>query len=249
MWKALLTHICNTRVSALYVVGTVIGSMDRTEHAFLFSRRLVGKISLGQWQLDCGSSGLGGQCDQGMHGLDVRRLRQSRVAAHMGNTSWDIHVTFPAQGTRGQQMWGGFVWQSSCKTASSWRSWVVALWKPGGQGSHCEAVGGTAETRWVDSCVWPVFASEQGRLILGAHHVGRGHQWAGACWFVNLCVCSCGKAFSQKWNPIPCPVFSLVQVKSNDVCYVLCVLSLEFGIYCLVFWEYLLYGVFSGETS
>ena len=74
-------------ISALDVVGTVLGSMDRTEHAFLFSRRSVGKISLGQCQLDSGSSGLGGHCDQGKHGLDARRLRQSRAAVHMGGTS------------------------------------------------------------------------------------------------------------------------------------------------------------------
>ena len=133
-------------ISALYVVGTVLGSRDRTEHAFLFSRRLVGKISLGQCQLDSGSSGLEGHCDQGMHGLDAWRLRQSRVAVHMGDTSWDIHVTLPAQGTCGQQMWDGFVWQSSCKTASSWGSWVVGSLEsagaPGGGGSHCEAMGG-----------------------------------------------------------------------------------------------------------
>lgn len=83
-----------------------------------------------------------------------------------------------------------------------------ALWKVQGhqgEGAHTVRLWeGGAEKRRVGSDVWPVFASEQGKLLLGAHHVGRGHQWAGACWFVNLCVCSCGKAFSQKWNPILC---------------------------------------------
>lgn len=61
------------------------------------------------------------------------------------------------------------------REGSSVRLWEGEL-RPGGWGGD----------------VRPVFASEQDKLFLGAHHVGRGHQGAGACWLVNLCVCSCG---------------------------------------------------------
>lgn len=49
-------------------------------------------------------------------------------------------------------------------------------------------------------------------------------------------------------NPMP-SVFQFSTSKSNNTCYVFCIFSLEFGVYCLVLWEYLLSRVFTRETS
>lgn len=242
-------------------MGTVIGSSDRTEQAFLFSRRLVGKTLLGSaslavraqaWGVTAIRECVGLKGDLGKAGRQsTPQVRSREFLPHLGcwNTSWDSHVTFPAQGTRGQQMWGDFVWQSSCRTASCWGKLKGVLFTcreghHGERDSHREAVGGGAGKRWMGSDMWPISVSEQERLLMSAEGIsGQGP--------VGLSIC----VSAVIGNPIPemesnpLPRLCQLNTSQNQRCrlYLLCFITEVWYLLLSVLRIPTLWGIYRGN--
>lgn len=146
----------------------------------------VGKTLLCSASLTMGTQAWGHGC-QGASGLDGL-FEQRRETVHTeGEEQWgschplscwniscDVHENFPAHETCWQQMWGSFVWHSSCKSASTRGSWRCALWKHARTlGFEGLTQGGSEKESWeeVDGewCVTNLFVPDQGRVLLGTN--------------------------------------------------------------------------------
>lgn len=115
------------------------------------------------------------------------------------NTLWDIHKNFPAHWMcllprRCALSWSPAAGQSHPEEAEG-----CALQNHSGTlGGERHTHGGYERRSWEqvdeEQFVANLFASEQGRLLLGTpYHGGRG-QWPGICQFIYLCVRSDSKA-------------------------------------------------------
>lgn len=199
----------NGHISASCVMGTVIGSRDRTEQAFLFSRRLVGKTLPGSaslavrvqaWGVTAVRECVGLKGGLGKAGRQsTPKVRSREFLPHLGcwNTSWDTRDL-----SSSGDMWAANVgWP--CLTVQLQDS--LMLREAGGCALHMQGGAPPGEGLTQGGCgrrSWEEMDGEWyvANLCFGtreAAHVSRGHQWPGACWFVHLCVCSYRKPYSR----------------------------------------------------